>query len=243
MKDNTINSMNNRDKNSNNINQSLKDLFIINKSKNKSKNDIISIHSTKNDLSSIDSNFRNDNLINQSLNKLVYGNKNKNDIISINSNFTLNETNKETESVNQSLLNLVTNKNDIISLKSNNDLMSNKGFLNLQEMFDDFEKKSRIEEINKKIAKSGFIHLYDDNKKNKENKHVQIMEECDNDEGEKLYIYKNNGVFNQYKKMELPKKKVINEAKYYDILLNNNRKINNKVHRSNLFQQRNNKKK
>ena len=108
---NTINSSNNEDK-INHINQSLKDLFIM----NRIKNEINSIHSNKNDLSSFDSNmnFRNENQINQSLNNLIYGNKYKNDIISLNSNFTYNDTNNDTESINQSLINLVTHKNDII---------------------------------------------------------------------------------------------------------------------------------
>ena len=237
---NTLNSINNEDKNSNNINKSLRDLFRV----NKNKNDIISIHSTKNDLTSNDSNniFRNENKVNQSLNDLIYGNKNKNDIISLNSNFTYNET----ESVNQSLINFITNRNnDIVSLKSN-DLVSKKENMNLQEMFDDFETKSKMEQINKKISKSGFIHIYEDSNKNKENKeykHVQIIDESGKNEGEKLFIYQNNGITNSYEKYNIPKKEVIDQSKYYDILLHNNKKINNKVHRSNFFPRNTKKKK
>ena len=231
---NTIKSSNNEDK-INHINQSLKDLFIM----NRIKNEINSIHSNKNDLSSFDSNmnFRNENQINQSLNNLIYGNKYKNDIISLNSNFTYNDTNNDTESINQSLINLVTHKNDIISIKSS-DLRSKKENLNLQEMFDIFERKSKMMEINKKISKSGFIHIYDDNKNkkdNKENKHIQIIDEKVENEGEKIFIYKNRDIFNKSKKYNLPKKNVIDEAKYYEILLHNNKNINNKVHYSDFF--------
>ena len=233
---NTLNSLNNEDKNSN-INKSLRDLFRL----NKNKNDIISIHSTKNDLTSNGSNyiFRNDN---QSLNDLLSGNRNKNDIISLNSNFTYNET----ESVNQSLINFITNRNnDIVSLKSN-DLVSKKENMNLQEMFEDFETKSKIEQINKKISKSGFIHIYEDSNKNKENKeykHVQIIDESGKNEGEKLFIYQNDGITNKYEKYKIPKKDVIDQSKYYEILLHNNKKINNKVHRSNFFPRNTKKKK
>lgn len=236
----TISSTNKDEKNSyNNVNPSLKDLFRI----NKNVKEKISIHSIKNDLASNDSNniYRNDNPINPSLSKLIYGNKNKNDIISLNSNYTQNET----ESVNQSLLNLVTNKNeknDIISLNSN-DLRSNKGNLNLQEMLNDFERKTRMTKIDKKIAKSGFIHIYDDNKPNKENKHFTIIDESDENDAEKLFIYQNDGINNHYQNLNFPQKKVIDETKYYEILLHNNKNINKKVHYSTLFPKRKNKKK
>jgi hypothetical protein len=164
-------------------------------------------------------------------------NINNSNIISLNSNFTYNDTNNDTESINQSLINLVTHKNDIISIKSS-DLRSKKENLNLQEMFDIFERKSKMMEINKKISKSGFIHIYDDNKNkkdNKENKHIQIIDEKVENEGEKIFIYKNRDIFNKSKKYNLPKKNVIDEAKYYEILLHNNKNINNKVHYSDFF--------
>ena len=231
---NTINSSNNEDK-TKSINQSLKDLFII----NRIKNEMNSIPSNKNDLNSLDSNlnYRNENQINQSLSNLLYGNKYKNDIISLNSNFTYNETNNDTESVNQSLINLVTHKNDIISIKSN-DLRSRKENLNLQEMFELYERKSKMNEINKKISKSGFIHIYEDNKNNKEskeNKHIQVIDEKMENESEKIFIYKNREIFHKTENYNMPKKNVIDEAKYYEILLHNNKNINNKVHYSDFF--------
>ena len=221
---NKINNKNNEDKKS--INQSLKDLFFV----NKNKNEIISIRSTKNDLTSNDSNniFRNNNPINQSLNNSIYGNKPKNDIISMNSNNNYNETNNDTESINQSLINLIINQNETVSIKSNE--LETKKNLNLKEMFEDFENKSKIDEINKKVSESGFIHIYDDNKNKKNNKHVQIIDEPNINESEKLYIFNVKGMMNKNINIDLPKKNTIDQVKYYEILCNNNPNINRKIH-------------
>jgi len=227
---NKINNINNEDKKS--INQSLKDLFFV----NKNKNEIISIRSTKNDLASNDSNnlFRNNNPINQSLNNSLYGNKPKNDIISMNSNNNYNETNNDTESINQSLMNLIVNQNETVSMKTN-EFKAKKQNLTLQEMFEDYENKSKIDEINKKISESGFIHIYEDNKKNKDNKHVQIIDETDNNGGEKLYIFNNKGKNNKNINVDIPKKNPIDQVKYYEILSKNYPDINRKIHYSTIF--------
>ena len=50
------------------------------------------------------------NLINK-----INGNRYKNDIISLNSKIIYNETNNDTESIDQFLMNLIANKNDNIS--------------------------------------------------------------------------------------------------------------------------------
>ena len=219
-KNNNVN--NNEEKN---INQSLLDLFL----GNRNKNDIISIRSTKNEFINNENNntFRNDN---QSLTNKIFGNRPKNDIISMNSYSNYNETNNDIESVNQSLMNLITNKNDIISIKSNENIHKKKNF-NLQEMFDNYERKERLDKINKKFDKSGFMHIYEDNK-NKNNKHVQIIDEFGKNESEKLYIFKNNEIANKYENVKIPKKNRIDETKYYDILVNENPNVNKKVHYS-----------
>ena len=228
---NKINNINNEDKKS--INQSLKDLFFV----NKNKNEIISIRSTKNDLASNDSYnmFRNNNPINQSLNNSLYGNKPKNDIISMNSNNNYNETNNDSESINQSLMNLIVNQNEIASMKSNEFEAKKKENLNLQEMFEEYENKSKLDEINKKISESGFIHIYEDNKKNKDNKHVEIIDETGINGNEKLYIFNNKGKINKNINIELPKKNTIDRVKYYEILSKNYPDINRKIHYSTIF--------
>ena len=210
---------NNEDKNI--INQSLLDLFL----GNRNKNDIISIHSTKNDITSNNYSFKNDK---QSLINKLNGNRPKNDIISLNSNINYNETNNDTESVNQSLMNLIANKNDIISLKSKDNRQKN---LNLEDMFEAYERNLRLDKINKKYDKSGFMHIYSDNII-KDNKHVQIIDEFQKNQSEKLYIFKNNKMVNKYKNIKMPKKNRIDETKYYDILVNDNSNINKKVHYS-----------
>ena len=179
--------------------------------------------------------FRNNNPINQSLNNSIYGNKPKNEIISMNSNNNYNETNNDTESINQSLINLIINQNETVSIKSNE--LETKKNLNLKEMFEDFENISKIDEINKKVSESGFIHIYDDNKnkKNKDNKHVQIIDEPNINESEKLYIFNVKGMMNKNINIDLPKKNTIDQVKYYEILCNNNPNINRKIHYSNIF--------
>ena len=225
---NTINSMNTNNDNQNKINQSLIDLI----QGNKNKNEIISIHSTKNDLTSFGSNnmFRSGNQVNGTLINKINVNKYNNDIISLNSKMSYNETNNDTESIDQSLMNLIANKNDNISLKSK------KEYKNIQEMIDDYEIKKEKEKINKKISRSGFIHIYEDNKRNKNNKHIQIIDKFKKNEGEKIYIFKNNELsFNNQTKLEIPKKNRIDEVKYYEILMNDNKKINRKIHCSQIF--------
>ena len=219
---NKINYINNNE-DKNNINQSLLDLFL----GNRNKNDIISIHSTKNDLNSNEYINKNDK---QSLNK-INGNRPKNDIISMNSNTNYNETNNDIESVNQSLINLIANKNDIISLKSKENNHKN---LNLNEMFETYERNLRLDKMNKKYDKSGFMHIYSDNKI-KDNKHVQIIDEIEKNQSEKLFIFKNNEMINKYENIKMPKKNRIDETKYYDILINDNQDINKKVHKSKFF--------
>ena len=44
-------------------------------------------------------------------------------------------------------------------------------------MIDDYEIKKEKEKINKKISSSAFIHIYVDNKRNKNNKCIQIIDE------------------------------------------------------------------
>lgn len=223
------NIFNNRNNNINNneekniVNQSLLDLFI----GNRNKNDIISILSTKNEYNNENNNtFRNDK---QSLTNKINGNRPKNDIISMNSNSNYNETNNDIESVNQSLMNLITNKNDIISIKSNENI--HKKNLNLQEMFENYERNQRLNKMNKKYDKSGFMHIYEDNK-NKNNKHVQIIDDFGKNESEKLYIFKNNEIVNKYENVKIPMKNRIDQIKYYDILVNENPNVNKKVHYS-----------
>ena len=220
---NKINYINNNE-DKNNINQSLLDLFL----GNRNKNDIISIHSTKNDLTNNDYSFKNDK---QSLINKLNGNRPKNDIISMNSNTNYNETNNDTESVNQSLMNLIANKNDIISLKSKDNRQKN---LNLEDMFEAYERNLRLDKINKKYDKSGFMHIYSDNKI-KDNKHVQIIDEIEKNQSEKLFIFKNNEMVNKYENFKIPRKNRIDETKYYDILINDNQDINKKVHKSKFF--------
>ena len=213
LNNNNINNINNNDDKTT-INQSLLDLFL----GNRNKNDIISIHSTKNDITSNNYSFKNDK---QSLINKLNGNRPKNDIISMNSNTNYNETNNDTESVNQSLMNLIANKNDIISLKSKDNRQNN---LNLEDMFEAYERNLRLDKINKKYDKSGFMHIYSDNII-KDNKHVQIIDEFQKNQSEKLYIFKNNKMVNKYKNIKMPKKNKIDETKYYDILVNDNTNI------------------
>ena len=93
-------------------------------------------------------------------------------------------------------------------MKSNY-LVSKKENMNLQEIFEDFETKSTIEKINKKIYKSGFIPIYEDkNKENKEYKHVQIIDESSKNEGKKLLINQKDGINNNYEKCKFPKKRL-----------------------------------
>ena len=223
LNNNNINNINNNDDKTT-INQSLLDLFL----GNRNKNDIISIHSTKNDITSNNYSFKNDK---QSLINKLNGNRPKNDIISMNSNTNYNETNNDTESVNQSLMNLIANKNDIISLKSKDNRQNN---LNLEDMFEAYERNLRLDKINKKYDKSGFMHIYSDNII-KDNKHVQIIDENQKNQSEKLYIFKNDEMINRYKNIKMPKKNKIDETKYYDILVNDNTNINKKVHYSKFF--------
>ena len=56
-------------------------------------------------------------------------------------------------------------------------------------MIDDYEIKKEKEKINKKISSSAFIHIYVDNKRNKNNKCIQIIDELKKNEGEIIYIY------------------------------------------------------
>ena len=223
LNNNNINNINNNDDKTT-INQSLLDLFL----GNRNKNDIISIHSTKNDITSNNYSFKNDK---QSLINKLNGNRPKNDIISLNSNINYNETNNDTESVNQSLMNLIANKNDIISLKSKDNRQNN---LNLEDMFEAYERNLRLDKINKKYDKSGFMHIYSDNII-KDNKHVQIIDENQKNQSEKLYIFKNDEMINRYKNIKMPKKNKIDETKYYDILVNDNTNINKNVHYSKFF--------
>ena len=223
LNNNNINNINNNDDKTT-INQSLLDLFL----GNRNKNDIISIHSTKNDITSNNYSFKNDK---QSLINKLNGNRPKNDIISMNSNTNYNETNNDTESVNQSLMNLIANKNDIISLKSKDNRQNN---LNLEDMFEAYERNLRLDKINKKYDKSGFMHIYSDNII-KDNKHVQIIDENQKNQSEKLYIFKNDEMINRYKNIKMPKKNKIDETKYYDILVNDNTNINKNVHYSKFF--------
>ena len=60
---------------------------------------------------------------------------------------------------------------------------------------------------------------------------------------QKKYIYKNDGIINKYENVSIPKKDIFDQPKYYEILLHNNKNINNKVHRSNCFQRTTKKKK
>ena len=57
-------------------------------------------------------------------------------------------------------------------------------------MIDDYEIKKEKEKINKKISSSAFIHIYVDNKRNKNNKCIQIIDELKKNEGEIIYILK-----------------------------------------------------
>jgi len=208
------------------INQSLMNLFKAN------KKDIRSIHSTKSDLLSIDSNniFRIDNmLINKNMNKY------KNDIISLNTNNNYNETNNETEEENQSLINLFMNKNEIISLKSRGP-ENNKEYSNLQEMIEDYEIKLKMKEIDKEVSRPGFINLFSKEKKYNNNYNYEKIDKEQNqrNEGEKLFLYNNKGIISKYDNKIIPMKK-IDECKYYEILLNTNKNINKKIHYSKLF--------
>lgn len=118
------------------------------------KNEIISIHSTKKDmtLTSRDSSIlRQDNeSITQSLLHMIYGNKtnNRNELSSNNSNFNYINSIKDNEEVNQSLINLIKNRNDIISNKSNGIKKEN---INLDNMFKDLNNKLKMKEIENKI--------------------------------------------------------------------------------------------
>ena len=103
-------------------------------------------------------------------------------------------------------------------------------------MIDDYEIKKEKEKINKKISSSAFIHIYADNKRNKNNKCIQIIDELKKNEGEIIYIFKNNELsFNNQTKLEIPKKNRIVEVKYYEIFKNDNKKINRKIHGSQIF--------
>ena len=103
-------------------------------------------------------------------------------------------------------------------------------------MIDDYEIKKEKEKINKKICRSGFIHIYEDNKRNKNNKHIQIIDKFKKNEGEKIYIFKNNELsFNNQTKLEIPKKNRIVDIKYYEIFKYDNKKINRKIHGSQIF--------
>ena len=101
-------------------------------------------------------------------------------------------------------------------------------------MFEAYERNLRLDKINKKYDKSGFMHIYSDNII-KDNKHVQIIDENQKNQSEKLYIFKNDEMINRYKNIKMPKKNKIDETKYYDILVNDNTNINKKVHYSKFF--------
>ena len=177
--------------------------------------------------------------INQSLIQLIYGDKNKirNDLSSNYSNISKQNLNNE-EDINLSLLYLLQNKNDIKSNKSNG--MKNK---NLEVMFKDLNKKLKMKEIEHKILYSGYINMYEDERKNKNIKHVNIINENNKDNNfEILKVYGNKGIINNNEtvKKKLSMKKIIDEDKYFYITNDNN--IHKKIHQSKLFSQKKKKK-
>ena len=252
---NTINSIksinNNSNKENNFITQSLSDLIY------GKKNEIISLNSTRKDIASMDSNFinRDNQSINQSLINLIYGNRkknNKNDIFSNNSNINYNNYNnsfKDNESVNQSLINLIHNRNEIITNKSNGTNIQNE-VASLNSMFRHLNNRIKIKEREKKILYSGFVNMFEDNSKQKNIKHVNIIKKnnkningYDDDYNlEKLYVYKNKGIINNNEDInkKLAMKKTIDDDKYYFINIYNNDKINTKIHYSKLFSKKRN---
>jgi hypothetical protein len=228
------------------------------------------MNSSKNDLTSINSNYNYNNnsnytksdiqSVNQSLINLIYGNKkndintnsNKSDIFSTksnNANYINDNTIRDNDEINLSLLNLIQNRNDIISNKSNG--ISNRNEVqSLNSMFRELNNKIKVKEINKKVLYSGFVNMLEDNSKLKNIKHVNIITKNnknnkanldDNYKLEKLYVYKNKGIINNNENMKnkLTMKKILDDDKYYFFKRNMNNKINTKVHKSKLFKNRN----
>ncbi len=258
---NNINNINNTDDSKQNYNQlnSINSItndikenrkyIFINTSKNDTgdkNNEIISINSTKKDIVSSSMNssvLRQDNeSISQSLLHIIYGNKknDRNELTSINSfsNYNGDKSSiNDNEKISQSLINLLNNRNDLYSKKSNGfDENEN----NLEKIFQDFNIQLKMNKIDNKILHSGFVNLYDSGSKEKNIKHVNIDKQKNySDTFEKLYIYENRGLINNNDtiKKKLKTKKITDDVKYYDITMNNNNKINKKVHHSKVFSQ------